>query len=77
MRVTNGSPLGWPLFLLLRLVNRVQQPKAKLALKRVVWRHATQKGIDGTPAVSADGSMVYVGSFDNNVYALAATSSVA
>ena len=44
---------------------------ARVALKRVVWRYTTQKGVDGTVALSPDGGALYIGSFDMSVYALA------
>ena len=39
-------------------------------LKRVLWSHATGKGVDSTAALSPGGDALYIGSYDDNVYAL-------
>ena len=42
----------------------------KRVLKRVLWSHATGKGVDSTAALSPGGDALYIGSYDDNVYAL-------
>ena len=43
---------------------------APRVLKRVLWSYATAKGVDTKPVLSPDGDTLFIGSYDNNIYAL-------
>lgn len=51
-------------------------PKNRPTINRLKWEFLTRGWIKSSPAVSPDGSMVYVGSSDGSLYGVEASSGI-